>query len=104
MCKFFVHKLECPDSFEFGDCAYQHDELILKAHRVKELNENNLEVEVLAKITEEMILEDTEDEEVIQYRRTLLRIWPDPPTDEAKEKARLQIKNYKEKLQFQKEA
>ena len=84
MCKFLVFNHPCPDLIEFGDCAYQLDELILRAHRVKELNQNNLEVEQLAKITEEMILEDTEEEDIIRYRRTFLRIWPDLLTEDAK--------------------
>ena len=25
MCKFFVHSHPCPDTIEFGDCAFQHD-------------------------------------------------------------------------------
>ena len=55
---------------------------------MKELNDDSLDIETLAKLTEEIILEDTEEEEVIRYRRTLLRIEPDPLTEEAKQKAR----------------
>ena len=51
---------------------------------MKELNADTIDVEILAKLTEEIILEDTDEEEIIRYRRTLLRIWPDPPTEEAK--------------------
>ena len=45
-------------------------------------------MENLAKLTELIILEDTNEKEIIQYRRTLLRLWPDYPSDEALLKAK----------------
>ena len=36
MCKFFAYDFDCPDLIEFGECAFQHDERLLKAHRIKE--------------------------------------------------------------------
>ena len=33
ICKFYAYNLECPDMTEFKDCAFQHDELIVKAHK-----------------------------------------------------------------------
>ena len=63
-----------------------------------------MDIETLARLTEEIILEDAEDEDTIQYRRTLLRIWPEPLTEDAKLKARDQIKNYREKIKFQQAA
>ena len=32
ICKFFAYDIPCPDTIEFGDCQFQHDELIKQAH------------------------------------------------------------------------
>ena len=100
MCKFFAYDFDCPDLIEFGDCAFQHDERLLKAHRIKERQEDTLDIEELATLTEKLILEDAEDDETILYRRTILRIWPDPPTDKEKKKAKEEIENFFEKIKF----
>ena len=52
ICKFFAYDIPCPDLKEFGECIYQHDEVVKEAHeyyiRKKKNPENEGEIANLA--------------------------------------------------------
>ena len=83
---------------EFNNCTYQHDGSILQAHDIF-LNEELQDIEKAEKI-DQILKEDTTDEEEIISRRMLLRNWPDIPSNETIIKAELQIFQANEKVRF----
>ena len=76
---------------EFNDCAYQHEEDIKKLHQLYNTSQDE-EDTITANRAIETLYENTCDEEQLNMKKKLLRLWPDEPS-------RLEIQAAKERIQ-----
>ena len=86
ICKFFAYDLPCPDQIEFKECQYQHDDLIKQIHIL--YNEQDPDNEgKIANSAYKLLIQGTNDNDVINMRKKLLRYWPEKPTRQEKYRA-----------------
>ena len=102
MCKFYAYNLTCPDTVEFNQCTYQHDEITRIAHDI--FKNDTMTDEEQATEIRKLMKKDTLDEDDIMAKRIMLRHWPDYPNKTAIKKAQEQIELFKEKRRYQQEA
>ena len=90
ICHFYAHDMRCPDMEEFRRCSYQHDEDVKLARRM--LESGSLTREERTQKMIQYFMDRYEEEDIIIYKKKLLRFWPERPSinQQANAEAKLQ--------------